>query len=554
MMSDDIRLLREYAENNSEPAFSALVSRHINLVYSVALRQVRDPHLAEEITQGVFIILARKAKSLDANTILSGWLCRTARFVSADTLKIQRRRQIREQEALMQPISNESKADVWQQIAPVLDEALNGLGQKEHDAVVLRFFEGKDLKEVGASLGMKEDAARMRVNRGLEKLRKFFSRKGVTLSIGAIAASVAANSVQAAPAGLPAAVVTAALSGGGITTAAVIAATKAIAMTTLQKISIGAALVALASVGLYRSRQAAQWHHQAQTLQQQQTSMAAQIQQLQLERDDVSNRLASVAVEKSNNAELLKLRAEVTRLRGEAEQLAALKARPVAKETKSLSKEAEILTDRVRLLKEWLKQRPQENIPEIPFLREDDWLRAAARPKQLVTDEDFRPVLSELRENAEGNFLTKMSESLHKFLEENNHQFPTDIAQLKPYSEQVLGADLLQRYQIVPANLFPAAGSMIDPGDWLIVLKDAFKEPDSDSMYALSQNSVAAFENSATMNILAPAMRAMSEATPPDPMSGRKSLDIHKLGPYLTTPEQKAAYEKLMGKNNSAPE
>jgi RNA polymerase sigma factor (sigma-70 family) len=321
MTSDDMTLVREYAQSNSEHAFATLVSRHVNLVYSVAMRQVRDTHLAEEITQSVFIILARKANSLSPKTILSGWLCRTARYVSADTLKIQRRRQFREQESQMQSNLNESESAAWNQIAPLLDEALNCLGEKEHDAVVLRFFDGKELKQVGATMGTGEDAARMRVNRALEKLRKFFAKKGVTLSAGAIAGAVATNSVQAAPIGLAATITAAALSGSAITAAAVITAGTAFTMTTLQKTIIGGLLAAAIGTGIYEARQISQLREQNQTLQQQQTPLAEQIQQLTQQRDGFANKLSGISGDKEQQR-LRKERLELMSLRGRVKQLA----------------------------------------------------------------------------------------------------------------------------------------------------------------------------------------------------------------------------------------
>jgi RNA polymerase sigma factor (sigma-70 family) len=320
MISDDMALVQEYAQSNSERAFSTLVSKHVNLVYSVALRQVRDPLLAEEITQSVFIILARKAKSLSPMTILSGWLCRTARNVSADTLKIQRRRQIREQESQMHSILNEPEPGVWNQVAPMLDEALGALGEKEHDAVVLRFFDGKELKHVGAAMGTTEDAARMRVNRGVEKLREFFAKRGVTLSATAIAGAVAANSVQAAPIGLAAAIITAAFSGTAITTATVTAASKGIAMTTLQKTIITTAFAVAVGTGIYQAREAAKTREDMQTLQQQQAPLTEQILALRNQLQEAAQQLG--ALRASQPQDLLRLRNEVGLLRQERNALA----------------------------------------------------------------------------------------------------------------------------------------------------------------------------------------------------------------------------------------
>jgi len=223
MQRDDMALVREYAQFGSEEAFTELVSRHINLVYSVALRQVRDPHLAEEVAQVVFTILARKARGLGPKTLLSAWLSWTARYASANALTIQRRRQRREQEAHMQWTATEPASDPWTQIAPLLDTALGKLGEKDHSAVVLRYFEGKSLSEVGLALGTSEDAAKMRVSRALEKLRRFFARRGITLSATAIAGAVSASAVQAAPVTLAKSVSTVALAKGAAATGSILA-------------------------------------------------------------------------------------------------------------------------------------------------------------------------------------------------------------------------------------------------------------------------------------------------------------------------------------------
>jgi RNA polymerase sigma factor (sigma-70 family) len=200
--TDDSVLLRQYAENHSDEAFTALVARHVNLVYSVALRHVGNPHNAEEITQAVFVILAKKAAQLRHAKALSSWLFQVTRLTATNFARGEMRRHRREEEAQMQSILNEPGSEVWPAIAPWLDAAVAGLREKDRQAVVLRFYEGRNLREVGLALGASEDAAEKRVNRALEKLRNFFAKRGVSSTTATIAGAISANSVQAAPVAL----------------------------------------------------------------------------------------------------------------------------------------------------------------------------------------------------------------------------------------------------------------------------------------------------------------------------------------------------------------
>jgi RNA polymerase sigma factor (sigma-70 family) len=211
---DDHELLAEFARSESEPAFAALVERYVNLVYSTALRFTGNPHHAEEITQAVFIILARKAGRLSSKVVLSGWLYQAARLTAANFLKGEIRRQHREQEAYMQSTLNESTDAAWKEIAPLLDEAMGKLGETDRNAVVLRFFENKTAAEVAAKLKLTEAAAHKRVSRALEKLRKIFAKRGVDSTVSAIGETISINSVQAAPVALTKSVTAVAIAKG----------------------------------------------------------------------------------------------------------------------------------------------------------------------------------------------------------------------------------------------------------------------------------------------------------------------------------------------------
>jgi len=332
-MTSDLDLLGQYARKNLQDAFTEIVRRHVDLVYSAAVRQVRSAQLAEEIAQSVFTDLARNAGKLSNATggspVLTAWLYQVTRRTAIDVVRRESRRQLREQIASEMNAMN-ATANEWTHIEPLLDEAMHELDETDRAAVLLRYFENKSLREVGQSLGTSDDAAQKRVSRAVDRLREFFSKRNVTVGAGGLVVLISANAVQAAPAGLVATISTAAvLAGTAVHTSTVIAATKAITMTTLQKTLIVAALTAAVGTGIFEAHQNSQLRDQVQTLQQQQTPSTEQLRQLQRERDDATNRLTALIAENEQlkasqkAAELLKLRGEVGALRQSLANMAA---------------------------------------------------------------------------------------------------------------------------------------------------------------------------------------------------------------------------------------
>jgi RNA polymerase sigma factor (sigma-70 family) len=330
MSDSDLQLLERYTRQHAEDAFAEIVRRHLDLVFSAALRQVRSPQLAEEVAQSAFCDLARQAHRLAPDTVLTAWLYQVTRRTAIDAVRREARRQAREQVACELNAMNTTAAD-WRLVEPLLDEAMQELEDADRRAVLLRYFENKPLREVGQTLGTTEEAARKRVSRAVDHLREFFTRRGVTVGASGLAALLSANAVQAAPAGLAATIsATAALAGTGILTTATATATKAIVMTTLQKSLITATLAVIAGAGVYEARQASRLRADVQTLQQQQAPLAEQIQQLQRERDEATNKLALLAGENErlnrSSGEILKLRAKASAAQAQARELAQLKS------------------------------------------------------------------------------------------------------------------------------------------------------------------------------------------------------------------------------------
>ena len=395
MPPSDEDLLSRYAAENSDDAFAVLVARHLNLVYSVAHRVVRSPHLAEDIAQAVFIDLARNARTIKTGTPLVAWLHLVSRRTAIDTVRRESRRQAREATAAILSDTADMKppASPWTAVEPLLDEAVESLDATDRTAILLRYFENKSLREVGAALGTSDDTAQKRVSRAVDQLRTFFLRRGVPVTAGALAADLSAHAIFTAPVAL----------GGFISTATLATTATAIApvvvMSLALKTLVATAAAALIAVLVYNA-----------------TSRPT----------PPPGVTAAVA----------------------ASSVAALPApgapaRPAAAVARVTPGSPEDL--RVALLRRLFVDLPAQSLPELRLLESSDWLEIA-HAHELDSAADIRVALAKLRSMARKKFATHVQTALRRFTDGSGGVLPADILQLAPHLDAPADAEMLARY------------------------------------------------------------------------------------------------------------
>jgi RNA polymerase sigma factor (sigma-70 family) len=448
----DQQLLQDYSERRSEPAFTELVHRYVDLVYSAAVRLARDAHLAEDVTQTVFLALAKSAPRLTEYRVLSGWLHQTTQNLAANVVRSEVRRRIREQEAsAMNELLSAHPEATWESVAPHLDAALSELSAADRDAVLLRYFEKKSAAEMADILGVSHEAAQKRVTRAVERLRESFSKRKVTIGAGGLAALISANAVQSAPAALATGIATATLAGTAVATTSI---TKTIAMTAFQKLLVAAAITAgiVTPILILHSDQA-KLAEQDRTIRQRANRLA----ELEQVNTQLASRVAhagkSNELTASQQLNLLQLRGQVARLNMDVKQLTRLaSATPSANAgSNTLDSLRQIALQRAGQLKQWLEQNPAGKIPELSLVDDETWINAVDGT-ELNSEDDCRRAMANVRDNAELQALDIMGGALRKYVAAHDGEYPNELSLLSPYFRKPIEDDILARYEIVPSS------------------------------------------------------------------------------------------------------
>lgn len=504
MSTVEAELLQDYVASGSQGAFSGIVSRHVDLVFSAAQRQVRSPQLAEEITQNVFVALARHAHRLKPGTPLVAWLYLVTRRACIDALRAEARRKAREKTAMELSDMNSRSSD-WSGIEPFLDAAMETLGERDRTAILLRYFEDKNLREVGAVLGMSDDAAQKRVSRALEQLRAFFSRQGVTIGAGSIATMLSTQAVHAAPIGLGLSISgTATLSGA----VAAGSAANLFVMTTLQKILLTTTVIGL-GLAVYEHRMISRQEEKLTVAERELAQAHAQMRQLRDERDAASARWTAM------QSEIDAASASLAR-----EQRTGPAASPAAEA------EMKAVLDRVEVLKRRMAEVPGSRARAAGVLKKEDWIKVVL-DNQLQTETEVRKAVSRIEDEVKLAWANSVQAALSGFIKAHGGLLPTDSGQLAPFLPAGTDPSLLHRFKML------RSGHVGDgQGDAWLMADIGTVDDDTESLLMLGRGNM--IYGDGASGIHRTVARAYAEFVRSHP--GQYPTEAIQLQPYLRQP------------------
>ena len=462
----DHDLLQRYARTGDQAAFTELVARHLNLVFSAARRQVRPPQLVEDVTQSVFLDLARRARGFPSGQPLASWLHVVTRRTAIDALRRESRRRAREQTA-SEIAAMQTPDSTWSHIAQLPDEAVAALPDSDRTALVLRFFENKSLRDIGTALGTNEDAAQKRVSRALDHLRALLVRRGLTLTAAGLATDLSAHAIMTAPATLAGTI-----SASFIATlpAAALAGAQTLALTTLQK-SLAATVLALGlGAGVYQATIYARQTSDLAGLTRRETDLAAQIRTTRTQHAALTARLKSVESQID------------TRLTAAASRTSADAA---------LAAQIDTWFANLDQLKQTLAQRPEVNLPELTLLSAEAWFDTATKA-DLGTESGVRRALADLRNQAMGQAGAKLGGALSAFVTTHRGALPSDISDLAPHLPPPIDASWLGRYTLLNSTLVPDLPATIRPNEFIIVKSPL--DPEHDQSFLIGIYATVAFD------------------------------------------------------------
>lgn len=435
-MKEDSELLKAFLEEDSGDAFAAIVARHLDLVYSVAYRQVGgNEAFARDVCQEAFIALAREAGNLSKKVVLSGWLYRSARFIALDAMRSESRRRKREQEAYL--MSEDSRDDMevnWDDARPILDEAISGLRESDRAAVCLRFYDKRSFSEIGSRLDISENAARMRVNRALKKLSSFMTSRGIRSTSMAITTAIAGQSAMAAPIGLAASIANAAPVGVAMVSGSSAWGTM-IAFMNTTKFALGcASLLTFLAVGtaLYQSQELDAGNLELSAFR------AKALDGLALD-----NRLSDL------KAKIAEKEAELGSLNAQRESTKDLG--PHGFTALEMEDAMERWVSRVAKVVEFASSNEKYRIPELELLETSDWLKVVggqyADEFKLETEADYRFMMARARAMAKEKAIQPLSKAFNAYLKQSGGSLPQYAYEIYVYANEAFDPAILDRYE-----------------------------------------------------------------------------------------------------------